>query len=152
PQGPARFEDLPKTIQEFLPELKDQKDMEGKWPDYGEKVAAELRAKRQNGTKKDRLHFPVDFMPSSIEDLSRPMKQSVRQKLRPKLNRKEKVRLAKTKGWPAYPKAIDELARKHKIRVPWQTLPGSQERWDIYRPRPLVPRKTLPNVPKKTLR
>jgi hypothetical protein len=149
-QGPTRFEDLPEKVQELLPELKDQKDIEGQWPDYGKKVAAKLRSKKQKNKGKVRL--PVEFMPSAIEDLSPVMKRFIRQKLRPQLNQKERARLRNAKGWPAFPHTINELSRKHDLRVPWQTLPGPQERWDIYRAKPLVPRKALPDVPRKTLR
>src|SRR5262249_30762988 len=141
---------LPEKVQELLPELKDQKGIEGQWPDYGKKVAAKLRSKKQKNKGKVRL--PVEFMPSGIEDLSPGMKRFIRQKLRPKLNQMERARLRNAKGWPLYPQTVNELSRKHGLRVPWQTLPGNQERWDIYRDKPLKPRKTLPAVPKKTLR
>jgi hypothetical protein len=155
PQGPARFEDLPEKIRKFLPELKDQKEIEGKWPDYGKKVAAKLQEKKRKSKKKtNQLRLPVDFMPASFEDLSHPMKKFVRFKLlRAKLlDRKEKARLRNAKGWPAYAETINALARKYQLRVPWQTLPGPQERWDIYRAKPIVPSKALPNVPRQTLR
>jgi hypothetical protein len=150
PKGPTRFEELPGKVRDLMPELKDEKDMEGKWPDYGKMVAAKLRSKKQEGKGKVRLL--VEFMPSCFEDLSPMMQRFVQRKLLPKLNDRQKKRLRNARGWPAYPQVINQLARRYHLRVPWQTLPGPQERWDIYRDKPLRPRKTLPNVPRKTLR
>jgi hypothetical protein len=147
-KGPTKFEELPKTVRDRLPPRiqhnQQLKQAEGKWPGYGKQVA---RLARENA-----IPLPFEFLPARFQDLSKPVKQFLRQKLFPVLTWPERRRLQRTRGWPEFPQLVDKLARDHKLRVPWLTLPGGPERWDVYRDRPIVPRKHLPRVPRQTLR
>jgi hypothetical protein len=147
-KGPTKFEELPKPVRDRLPERAkgsaELKQAEGNWPDYGKQVA---RVARENN-----VPLPFEFLPERIEDLSWPVKRFVRRKLMPMLTPAERRRLRKTLSWPEFPQLLDKLAREHKMRVPWLTLPGRPERWDVYRDRPIAPRPHLPRVPRQTLR
>jgi hypothetical protein len=81
-----------------------------------------------------------------------PVQQFLDRKLLPVLDQDEKAKLRNAQyEWPRYPTTIQELAEKHKLKVPWQTLPetpmrdSQRERWDSYRLRPLRPAAALAN-------
>jgi hypothetical protein len=62
------------------------------------------------------------------------MQEFVDKKLIAAMDNDDKLRLIRAEGkWPEYPTAIQEIAKKHNLDVPWHTLPGPRERWDRYR-------------------
>ena len=71
------------------------------------------------------------------------------------LDKEEIARLNRSLGrWPAFPVTVDELARKHGLKFPWQTMPpGSRERrWEVYRPLPRTAADELPPLSRHELR
>jgi hypothetical protein len=148
PHGPTHIKDLPLEVQGRLsaPRLKKPAKMlplkkaEGKWPDFAIAVTTLARA---NGVR-----LPYELWPSRRDDLSWPVRQFVDQKLVPVLDEREKAQLKDAEWkWPLYPRTLQELAQKHSLHVPWQTLPelrdGPREKWDSYRLRPLRPASIL---------
>jgi hypothetical protein len=84
--------------------------------------------------KERKMVLPHELWPWGYACLSPPMQEFVAKKLVTALDATESLRLLHSDGkWPEYPLAIQELARRHNLQVPWQTLPGSRERWDNYR-------------------
>jgi hypothetical protein len=165
PSGPTHFNELPKAVQAQLKPLMDRlvavpegqnkpiqrlksllKRAEGHWPQYGTAIAA--AAKFRN------IRLPYELWPSQKSDLSIDVEKFLEQKLLPELTEAEKKSVEKkNRSWPAFPLRLEELARRHSLHVPWLTLPGPRERWDVYRaPRPPVVAQTLPPLPRHTLR
>src|SRR5262249_12786345 len=74
------------------------------------------------------------------------------------LDDKEKTYLQSAVGrWPDYPEAIEKLAKKHGLTVPWQILPEfppewSRDRWEHYRLKPQLRAEALPELPRPLLR
>jgi hypothetical protein len=88
------------------------------------------------GFAKDKKGYllPHEFWAWDHSCLSPQMQDFVDKKLYKALNVDEKYRLVNAGGkWPDYPTAIQELADKYKMRVPWNTLPGRRDFWDNYR-------------------
>jgi len=142
--GPTQFKDLPADVQTRLsarlknPGTAALKKAEGKWPDYAIVVT--------NLAHNRKVRLPYELWPSRREDLSAGMVTFLDRKLLPALKDLEKVRLKDAEGkWPQYPRAIQELARQHKLQVPWQTLPGPREKWDNYRFRLVRPGNPMAN-------
>jgi hypothetical protein len=138
PRGPTRLTELPGEVQQRLvqhvkKELKRKggllvrlKAQEGQWPGFAAAVTRLPRAGRG--------FLPPDFWPSRREDLSGAVKKLLEMKLEPTLDGAEKALLRKAEGhWPAFPRTIQDLAVRHALSVPWQTLPGSRTRWENYR-------------------
>lgn len=141
PEGPRHFTDLPSDLQRrFKNKLfgaKSLKIVDGRWPHYAEALTA-LASKKE-------MIFPNELWPYNPQGLSRQVKDFLEKELTPVLDGDEKLRLASAIGqWPAFPKTLDDLARAHNLRVPWQTLPGPPERWQNYR---LGPGLTVQNYP-----
>lgn len=149
--GPCVYNDLPPLVQlalagkKMLPNAaKALKAQEGSWPQYGGAVVDYLQQFKKN------VELPYEIWASGYKHLSPPMKEFVDKKLKPLLDGDEKLRLAHNEGrWPAYPLAIQELAKKHQQRVPWLTLPelprfanDPRFRWDNYRVQRVA---TIPN-------
>jgi len=108
------------------------KKAEGKWPGFGAAVS------KYASKNKDKVRLPFELWPSHYADLSRPVQQFLDRQLSPALKPFEKERLFKAEkqlGWPAYPETIQELAIKHRLKVPWFVLPGPREHWDAVRAR-----------------
>jgi hypothetical protein len=164
-QGPRRFAELPRNVQQRLapfrnpqrnprkfpklPELRDRlAKAEGQWPAYGTAVAALARHCQ--------IRLPPEMFPAGPADLSFPVQQFLKQRLRPTLTDEERLRLRATVGkWPNYPLALAELAKKHNLRVPWLTLPPLPppgERWDVYRGKRRPGQADFPPVSRHTLR
>jgi hypothetical protein len=162
-QGPTHFSELPKAVQQQLaplverlsklppkaaPRLRQLKIFldrsAGKWPQYGKAIAMVARM------RKIRLAF--ELWPSQESDLSFDVQKLLRDQLYPELSKDEKKALEEKKTWPEFPLKIEELAKKHKLRVPWLSLPGSRERWGLYRDKPAPVRASLPDLPRHTLR
>lgn len=132
PHGPSHFNELPVEVQKRLQRggakktALQLKRFEGRWPDYGSAVARLV--------KQQALSLPNELWPIRLEDLSQPMRDFVVDKLKPALDREELALLRQAEGtWPEFPKTIQELARRHYLRPPWQTLPGLTTRWEGYR-------------------
>jgi hypothetical protein len=142
-QWPKKIADLPADLANRLNLKMDKQTskaleaLEEKWPAFAAKVA-ELMDR-----KKPILRF--DLWPAKFEHLSPNVRHFVENELRPLLVVKEdKDLLEKAEGrWPEYPEAIQTLARKFYLEVPWQTLPAPAGKlpanppfiqlWDGYR-------------------
>lgn len=160
PTGPKRAGELPeqvkvllhKNVAKFRPMLKTAEEVdkllakllrreEGKWPDFGTTVSDVAR--------KFVVRLPYELWPSRPFDLSPSVRQFVEDRLKPSLTPDERRRLDAAVGsWPRYPLAIQELARRHNLRVPWQTLPGPPELWNKYRPDQPAPVSMLWQTPR----
>jgi hypothetical protein len=100
------------------------KEAEGKWPDFGVALRDCLRDLRRGpGTFK--FPFPINaslppkYSPSRRPDFPPSVLQFIDQKLLPALDAPERTQLKNAEGdWPAYPRLIVELARKHNLTVP----------------------------------
>jgi hypothetical protein len=125
-----RYEDLPLDVQRVLPRSllekrkpkgPDLERLEGRWPDYALAVV--------NLAGKDRL--PVPLGASRPSEFPRPIEDYLRGVLVKKLDEKELKDLHQLEGhWPAYPKRLHELARRHRLVIPGMTLPGPRELWE----------------------
>jgi hypothetical protein len=160
-KGPTRVEELPVELQTRLKKWQPKgakalkgptfanspkvKAGEGKWPAYA--VAISFFAGRRN------IHMPNELWPSHHRDLSPGVQEFLDKKLRPRLDEAEKNLLKEKEGrWPDYPLMIQELARRHYFEVPWQTLPGRRENWDVYRLKRPTSAAGFPELPRQTLR
>src|SRR5205823_3662552 len=102
------------------------KDNEGRWPSYA--IAVTIIASKRG------IVLPHELWPSNLKGLAPPARQFVTTRLMPVLEPPDKARLkAAADKWPEYPQTIDELAKKHHLQVPWQTLPGPPKLWENYR-------------------
>lgn len=143
PRGPMYFQDLPAELRKRLVRTsKMQKDMiprpirqeEGRWPAFAIAIT-KFAAGKQSGIPV----FPFELWPQHPKALSQRVSTFIEKELRPALETDEQIQLLRAEthgGWPELPQTIDDLARKHDLQVPWQTLPGSEEYWDKYRWRP----------------
>jgi hypothetical protein len=145
PVGPIRASELPeqvkamlhKNVAKFRPKLKSSEEVEkllakllrreeGRWPGFGTTVS--------DLAHKFGVRLPYELWPSRPFYLSPAVRQFVEDRLKPVLTAEERQHLDAAVGsWPRYPLAIRELARRHNLRVPWQTLPGSPDQWNKYR-------------------
>jgi hypothetical protein len=146
--GPKTFKELPTDVQERIKKivvtpkalkaggeliLKQKiRAAEGKWPDFAIAVTRmTAQARKEKGLK---LSLDYELWPSHQWELSAEVKKFIKEKLTTRLNGDEKTLLARSQGkWPDYPKTIEELATRHGLQVPWQTLPGLRKNWDFYR-------------------
>jgi hypothetical protein len=141
PKGPMQLAQLPKKIRDLIPprpkKAAKKQDAVTKiyesansWPGFGQAVAQYLRVKPP---KKQALDY--EFWPNDADGLGKDAREFLDTTLMPLLSPKEQKDLARaaTRGWPDYPRVLDELARNHHLQVPWQTLPGSRTYWDKYR-------------------
>ena len=133
PRGPKNFEELPADVRNKFKNLKTGMfppklvKAQGSWPGFANAVI---------GFAKDKKGYllPHEFWAWDHSCLSPQMQDFVDKKLYKALNVDEKYRLVNAGGkWPDYPTAIQELADKYKMRVPWNTLPGRRDIWDNYR-------------------
>jgi hypothetical protein len=164
-RGPTKLSQLPLFLQQRINQLfkasKDPrrrqieslrrkvKDAEGTWPDYGTAVAAVARFYRANNVGPA---IPFELWPAGPRDLSGPVGQFLVRKLRPVLNNEQKQRLKASLGkWPDFPLALQELAKEHRLQVPWLTLPPPRDLWDLYRRKPQG-KDNLPPLSRQTLR
>lgn len=139
--GPTQFKDLPTEVQnKLMAKVKDagqanMKKAEGKWPDYAIVVT--------NVAHRRGIRLPYELWPARPGDLSPAVANFLNKKLMPLLNDSEKLQLKNAEAkWPLYPRTVQALAVRHRLQVPWQTLPGPRERWDSYRPRTYRPTPT----------
>jgi hypothetical protein len=135
PIGPDK---LPKEIKARITEKKgggvkgkkkdELKPFEGR-PEYGTHAV-------EVGTNRGNLPFDFEFWACNFNSLQAPMKEFVKDQLKPKLDTKDQADLVSYEGkWPYYPQTIQELARKHGLRPPWHILPEQDKwHWDRYRP------------------
>lgn len=135
--GPTSLAELPSDVKarlknkkgNYLPPLRKLLEAEKNkhWPEFA--IALTTFASR---TKY--ITLPHELWAWGHSCLSPGMKDFVDNKLVKELDSDEKLRLLAVEGkWPDYPVAIDEMARRHHMNVPWQTLPGTRERWTKYR-------------------
>jgi hypothetical protein len=138
PDGPKKFAELPKEVQEKLKIKAGKLKTKDGWPFFALAVT-----KLAAGNK---LILPNELWPTSKECLNPPMRKFLETKLNHTvLTGPELRKLDEAKGhWPDYPEAIEELAKAHKLHPPWFTLPGPRERWDIYR----LPKVDNPDGPR----
>jgi hypothetical protein len=125
--GPTRFDELPFQVQKLFKVKLTKRLPEHEWPKFGETL-----------THMAKLHgivFPHEFLPYNYKGLSREMQEFYDKKLWPVLTADEKKMMtdAPPANWPDYPKAIQKLAEAHRLPPPWYVLPGSREKWDLYR-------------------
>jgi hypothetical protein len=117
-----------------------------KWPEFGVELA---RAAKQHA-----IVFEHEFLAYSPDCLSEPMKDFVKNKLKPVLDGKESLQLAEAIAngkWPEYPQTIQDLADNHHLRMPWFTLPR-EVNWENYRLRKIASLDGFPDVPEGRLR
>jgi hypothetical protein len=164
--GPTQFEQLPTEVQQQLVQLKNLKTRKkqwlerfpalaqvkgrmdkatGHWPEFGIFIA--------NYALHGDIHLPNELWPARFADLSPPVQLFLEFELRPVLEPGENKALKNSENrWPAFPVTIERLAKKHNLRVPWQTLPGPRKRWDVLRAEKDVITYRLPPLPRQTLR
>jgi hypothetical protein len=155
PRGPKKIGDLPEEILHRLfraklekakPQMRQLNDMAARMG-LGRAVAQRAKNKLPDG-----VILPHELWPYREKCLSPQVQDFIKKKLQPLLTPDEKLALvhAETEGvWPDYPRKLKELAEKHDLRVPWQTLPGPPMLWDRYRVRPyfLAEEKTARTTP-----
>jgi hypothetical protein len=133
---PKSIEELPLDLQNRLGVNKKAtlkvppllKNAETKWPKFGTAVSKYAHLKG--------ISLPYELWPARPRDLSPPVRHFLEKKLLPVLDVAEKNRLQNAEDvWPRYPLMIQELAKKHKLQVPWLTLPGPREHWENIRAR-----------------
>jgi hypothetical protein len=110
------------------------KNAEGKWPEYAAAVTSVARVLN--------VRLPHELWPSQPDELSGPVRQFLNKRLIPLLDEQERKQLKDAEWkWPQYPETIKELAQRHKLQVPWQTLPWTRDwpppKWASYRLRPI---------------
>ena len=96
--------------------------------------------------------MPLEWWAYNFNSLTPQMQDFLKKKMEPLLDRKENRLLLDAEGkWPEYPEMIQKLATAHNLNVPWHTLPGAHDRWDVYRAgrQPTVP--GFPELPKYKL-
>jgi hypothetical protein len=135
PRGPKKVEDLPEEVLRLL--FKAKPDKRPQLKPFGARAAnigvGHAVAQR---AKKTSVMLPHELWPYQQKCLSQQVQNFITGKLLPVLTPDEKLALvaAEAKGvWPDYPLKLKELAEKHDLRVPWQTLPGPPLLWDRYR-------------------
>jgi hypothetical protein len=144
PIGPTRIDDanLPAGVRDYLAKDKTKKhkqliEASGKWPDFG----LALQELRRSTLAK--LPPPVEskFMPSQPHQFPKSVQVYLEKRLAPALDEEDRIRLKNAEThWPAYPRLIVELARKHNLPVPLEKpLPGPFELYDRYRFRSVTP-------------
>jgi hypothetical protein len=139
-RGPSHVKELPREVLTRLSKAFRAKFGKGKknglwanlapvdrrWPAFAVKVSEVARLLD--------VSLPHELWPSRRKDLSWGVQDFLARKLAPALDPIERGLLKQAEGsWPRYPQTIQELAQKHSLSVPWQTLPGSRTRWDCYR-------------------
>jgi hypothetical protein len=155
--GPTSFKELPQEVQRRLkskavksgdgipPKIK---KAEGRFLPFAGAVT-EFVAKRPG------LQLPHELWPSRLRDLSPRMQDFVNKVLMKKLDQEEAKVLKAAEGkWPEYPQAIQELATRHYLTVPWHTLPDPPkwlEPWDKYRLKPRAGLEGFPELPRQKL-
>jgi hypothetical protein len=115
------------------------KETEGKWPDFALAIRDVGRMPNPFGKGGGRIIQPVHgkFTPARPGDFPSSVQQFIEKKLVPALDDDEGTQLKKTEGeWPAYPRLVMELARKHNLQVPGGSPRFDQ--WDRYRWRSLT--------------
>ncbi len=179
PHGPTSFKDLPSELQRrlnwHLSALGGKGDFKGGKGDFkggkggfkGPKGGAEVfwrnHFKKNEGdwprfalaitdfAAITKMAMPNELWPLRKSDLSPAVRKFVDDKLWPRLNHEEK-KLLKEGKWPGYVQAIQELAQRYYLKVPWQTLPGRPEDWDAYRTKPQGAVEGFPELPPHRLR
>lgn len=126
PIGPTTIKELQINpfVQQFLEKNKKLwdrlKEAEGKWPEFGVAVREVSRLPMPFG-KGGRIMGPLPnkFTPARAQDFPPMIQQFIEKKLVPALDPDETFLLKKTEGeWPAYPRLVVDLARKHNLQVP----------------------------------
>jgi hypothetical protein len=143
---PKLFSELPKedraALERLSPsDLKTLRNFEGKWPDFALRVGEAAR--------RNQIDLPRPLGPSRSDDFPPSVRNFIRDKLTPVLEPDEKERLDYAEGhWPAYPRTMLNLARRHRLWVPGMTLPGPREYWNRFRAQSA---DRTPDVPDKML-
>jgi hypothetical protein len=149
PIGPTNVKELQlnKFGMEFLQKekkgMEKLREAEGKWPEFGLALREVGRLAGPFGGKGGRIIPPLHgkFAPSKPADFSSSVQQFIEKKLVPALDDDEGKHLKNTEGeWPAYPRMVMELARKHNLQVPGGSPRFDQ--WDRYRWRSLTSGKS----------
>jgi hypothetical protein len=118
---------------------------EGQWPAFGSAVADFARSSQQI--------LPHEYLAYSYQCLSKEVQEFIDKHLVVALDSDEKLRLVNVSSkWPEYPLTLQELARSHHMQIPWQSLPGPQERWVRYRLKPAQAVQGFPELPEDKLR
>jgi hypothetical protein len=131
-KGPKSFAELPAEVRNkfklkngnYPPKLL---KAERHWPGFAVAIANYSSGKKF-------FILPHELWAWGHSCLSRQMQEFVEDKLNKAMDNDDKLRLIRAEGkWPDFPTAIQEIAQKHNLPVPWHTLPGNRERWDRYR-------------------
>jgi hypothetical protein len=136
PVGPTRINDLKDSGKVGFLSAKQREHLskfEGKWPEFGIAV-------RDTHKKGEKRHIDLDprYTPANPKDFPLAVRQFIETRLQPALSEDEQRTLSRQENiWPAYPKLVIELARKHNLPIPVDPIPNAAE-WDRYRVRPLL--------------
>jgi hypothetical protein len=115
---------------------------EGKWPQFAIEATKLLRSWN--------MPMPQQLGPASAKEISPAVVDFVQGPLAGALTEHEKERLKQAEGkWPDYPKALHELAKAHKLRIPDLDLPGEPSLWNSVRN---FQARRLPDPPPDKLR
>lgn len=146
-KGPTRFAELPADVREKLGRIKSFPpyvvNAEGRWPNYAFSITRLARQRK------------IDIAPlgpSRPEELPPAVQSFLTTQLLPRLDEKELAELQNTeRKWPEYPRTLRDLAHKHDLDVPGETLPGPRKLWDRFRPKPRFSTDGSPEVPDHVL-
>jgi len=113
------------------------KETEGKWPEFGVAVREVSRIPGTFGKGRLLPPLPNKFTPARPQEFPPGVQQFIEKKLVPALDEEEAFQLRKTEGeWPAYPRLLVDLSRKHNLPMPGVSPRFDQ--WDRYRWRSLT--------------
>jgi hypothetical protein len=118
-------------------EKNDRKSVIGKWPDFAQALASEMRT-LANAPSTEPLG------PCRPGQFTEPVEKFLTETLMPKLNSSEKETLRKLEGkWPEYPQEMIRLAQlpQYDFSIPNVTLPGKPSLWAKYYSLPSVKKK-----------
>jgi hypothetical protein len=140
----AKFPNLPDDFKKAIKRLPGPTNAEGRWPEYAEAV-------NQIAIRKN-VKLPGPLGDCHQADFGQPVRDFIKLELTPVLKPEEKEALQKAEGrWPAYPRAVQHLARLHSLPVPGMGLPGPRDLWDAFRRKSATKHDFLPELADRTL-
>jgi hypothetical protein len=97
--------------------------LEGIWPEWAETFVSLLNQEQRKAMPALGASRPGEF-PSAVGTF-------IENKLRPAVTQDEVKRLKAVEGkWPEYPRRLLDLARRHNLKVPGMSLPGTADLWE----------------------
>jgi len=130
------LDDKEKMIGPLRPLRTKLEQAKGKWPEFGV-VLREMEGQLPKKIEKRLFPLTPEFTPARPKDFPAPVQVFIEKRLLPALSDTELKELTQAEGhWPKYPRLVVELARKHNLPVPAESLPPGPIDWDRYRIRP----------------